>query len=72
MRRIPEQRGPEPVSPIVGTSRLKSRRLFLSPALRAVFCSNRGELGQASKRCVMRNKRVQRMARRTIADCAVL
>ena len=72
MRRIPEQRGPEPISPIVGTSRLKAGGFFCHRRFRAVFCSNRGELEHRSKRCVMRNKRVQCMARRTIADCAVL
>jgi hypothetical protein len=66
MRRIPEQCGPEPVSPIVGTSRLKAGGFFCHHRFLAVFCSNTGELEQNSKRCVMRNKRVQCMARRTI------
>ncbi len=72
MRRIPEPCWPEPISPIVGTSRLKAGGFFCHHRFRAVFCNNRGELEQNSKRCVMRNKRIQRMARRTIADCAVL
>jgi hypothetical protein len=66
MRRIPEQCGPEPVSPIVGTSRLKAGGFFCHRRIRTLFCSNRRELRQSSKRCVMRNKRVQCMARRTI------
>jgi hypothetical protein len=66
MRRIPEQCGPEPVSPIVGTSRLKAGGFFCRHRIRTVFCSNTGELERNGKRCVMRNKRVQCMARRTI------
>jgi hypothetical protein len=50
----------------------ESRRLFLSPADSGGFLPGQGKLAQSSKRCVMRNKRVERMARRTIADYAVL
>jgi hypothetical protein len=42
MRRIPEQCGPEPVSPIVGTSRLKAGGFFCHHRIRTVFCSNTG------------------------------
>jgi len=38
MRRIPEQCGPEPGSPIVGTSRLKAGGFFCRRRFRTVFC----------------------------------
>jgi hypothetical protein len=66
MRRIPEQCGSEPISPIVGTSRLKAGGFFCHHRFRAVFCRGRRQLARSSKRCVKSNKRVQCMARRTI------
>jgi hypothetical protein len=66
MRRIPEQYGPEPLSPIVGTSRLKAGGFFVAAGFGRFFAATRGKLEQNSRRCVMRNKRAQCMARRTI------
>ena len=39
MRRIPEQCGPEPVSPIVGTSRLKAGGFFVATGLGRFFAA---------------------------------
>ena len=87
MRRILEQSGSEPIRPIVGTSRLeespegtvwksrlKAGGFFCHCRFRAVFCYGRGQLAHSSKRCVMSNKRVQCMARRTIVclRCSIM
>ena len=74
MRRIPEQRGPEPISLLVGTNRLKwppvSRRLFLSPLVSGGFLQRKGSTDARQQALCYEqqtsNKRVQCMARRTI------
>lgn len=39
MRRIPEQCGPEPISPIVGTSRLKAGGFFVTAGFGPFFAA---------------------------------
>ena len=55
-------------------SRLKAGGFFCRYRFRAVFCYDRGQLAHSSKRCVMSNKRVQCMARRTIVclRCSIM
>jgi hypothetical protein len=59
MRRIPEQCGPEPVSPIVGTSRLKAGGFFVATGLGRFFAAagaNRGK--QQPSRYVQQTRQV--------------